>query len=132
MEHTEGMTSRAPLLGSHTIPFEPRELSSQTLHFPTPVLRDMEKYAARLGRSLSWCARMAWSIGCADVASADALAGIQQSRLLSGRKRPVCIELPMSTWLHVTIEAEQLDRSRSWLLTRSWLLARPRLLAAMR
>ncbi len=132
MEQTEGVSSCAPLLGSHHIPFEPHELSSQTLHFPTPVLRDMEKYASRLDRSVSWCARMAWSIACGEIASADALARIQQSRLLSGRKRPVRIELPMSTWLHVTMEAEQLDRSRSWLLTRSWLLARPRLLAAMR
>jgi len=92
----------------------------------------MEKHAARVDQSPSWCARMAWSIACADIASSEALATIQDSRMLRGRKRPVRIELPMSTWLHLTVEAEQLDRSRSWLLTRAWLLARPRLLAAMR
>jgi hypothetical protein len=124
--------SHQPVLGSHRI--EPRaDVSAiQALHVPTPMLRDMEKHAEKLGRDVSYCARMAWSIACSEVGNPETAELAKQSRLMTGRKRPVNIELPMSTWLHLTIEAERLDRSRSWLLQRSWLVARSRILSALR
>jgi hypothetical protein len=91
------------------------------------MLRDMEKQAQRLGKDVSFCARMAWSIACGEIADPVVAELAKGHRLMAGRKRPVPISLPLSTWLHVTIEAERLDRSRSWMLQRAWLIARPRI-----
>ena len=124
--------SREPVLGSHSIESRTDVSATQTLHVPTPMLRDMEKHAAKIGRDVSFCARMAWSIACAEIASPESAELVKDSRLMTGNKRPIDIELPMSTWLHVTVEAERLDRSRSWLMQRAWIVARDRILAALR
>lgn len=124
--------SHQPVLGSKNIDPRSDVSAAQVLHVPTPMLREMEKYADKLGRDVSFCARMAWSIGCAEVGASEASAKANTSRLLSGKKRPVSIELPMSTWLHLTVEAERLDRSRSWMLQRAWLAARKSMLSAVR
>ncbi len=123
---------RQPLLGSHRI--EPRADVSAThvLHVPTPMLRDMERHAEKLGRDVSYCARMAWSIAGTEVTEPETTEVARASRLMAGRKRRVSIQLPLSTWHHLTAEAERLDRSRSWLLQRAWLAARPRLRDAAR
>jgi uncharacterized small protein (TIGR04563 family) len=124
--------SHEPVLGSHRI--EPRTDVHATcvLHLPTPMLRDIERSAARLDRDLSYCLRMAWSIGCIEVSSPEMLELARASRMMSGRKRPLVVSLPLSTWLHVTTEAERLDRSRSWVIQRAWLAARGRIVNAMR
>jgi hypothetical protein len=124
--------SHEPVLGSHRI--EPRTDVHATcvLHLPTPMLRDVERTAARLDRDLSYCLRMAWSIGCAELGTPELGEMARASRMMAGRKRPVVVSLPLSTWLHVTTEAEQLDRSRSWVMQRVWLAARARLVNAMR
>lgn len=123
---------RTAVLGSHTIAPKPDVCAALVLHVPTPMLRDMERHAEKIGRSVSYCARMAWSIGGGAVAQTETVDAAKRSRLMSGRKRPVNIELPMSTWLHLTLEAERLDRSRSWLLQRSWLAARDSMMSAAR
>ncbi len=130
-EVMQQLSSQA-VLGSHNIEAHTDVSAAQTLHIPTPMLREMEKYAARLNRNVSWCARMAWSIACADIGDDRAHQSAKGSRLLSGRKRPTVIELPLSTWLHLTLEAERLDRSRSWMVQRAWLMARSRFLDALR
>jgi uncharacterized small protein (TIGR04563 family) len=117
---------------SHAIVPNPHECGSQMLHFPTSMMRDMEKYAAKLERSVSWCVRMAWSIACGDLADGHGHEKVQGHRMLKGRKEPMRIELPLSTWLHIALEAERLDRSRSWMLQRTWMMARPRFLTALR
>ncbi len=124
--------SHQPALGSHRILPRADVSAAQVLHVPTPMLREMEKHARQLGRDVSFCARMAWSIGCAEVGDPQTDELARTSRLMTGRKRPVHITVPMSTWLHLTIEAERLDRSRSWLLQRAWLVARARIISALR
>lgn len=121
-----------PVGASHAIVPNPLENASQVLHFPTPILRDMEKYATKLDKSASWCVRMCWSIACGELTEQATLQDLRGHRMLKGRKHPVIIELPLSTWLHIALEAERLDRSRSWLLQRSWLIARPRFLSALK
>ena len=117
---------------SHAIAPNPNERAAQVLHFPIPMIRDMETYAAKVDKSVSWCIRMAWSIACAELADGSSHAKVQADRMLRGDKQRLRVELPLSTWFHVVLEAERLDRSRSWLLQRAWMLARPRLLNAMR
>lgn len=124
--------NRSTVLGSHNIVPRSDVSAAQVLHVPTPMLRDMERHADKLGRSVSYCARLAWSIGADAVSQPETAAAASKSRLMTGRKRPVNIELPMSTWLNLTMEAERLDRSRSWLLQRAWLAARDRIVSAAR
>lgn len=124
--------SHQPVLGSKNIDPRSDVTATQVLHVPTPMLRDMEKYADKLGRDVSFCARMAWSIGCSEVADPEIRTRAEESRLMSGKKRPVSIELPMSTWKHLTVEAERQDRSRSWMLQRAWIAARKSMLEAVR
>ncbi len=124
--------SLSPVLGSHRITPDPDAVARQVLHVPTPMLRDMEKCGRRLSRDVSYAVRMGWSIGCAEVADPELDEIAKASRLMAGRKRPVAIALPMSTWLHLTMEAERRDRSKSWLVQRAWLAARRQILAALR
>ena len=127
------MEPRTDTVGaSHAIAANPNESASQVLHFSTSMQRDMEKHAAKLGQSISWCVRMAWSIACADLGDGHSHSTVQGHRMLKGRKQPIRIELPMSTWLHIALEAERLDRSRSWMMQRAWLIARPRFSSAVR
>jgi len=99
------------------------------LFLPTPLLRDVERYALRLNRTVSWCLRMAWCL-----ASSREHQQIDKvhARLLAGRKRAVKVTLPLGTWIDLTFESEQNDRSQSWLLQRAWVNARKRFLRAAR
>jgi hypothetical protein len=106
--------------------------ATQTVYLPTPVLRDVEKLAARMGQSVGWCIRMAWCIACNELDDGRAQLAARISRLSRGRKRSVAVELPLSTWHGVTLECERLDRSRSWLIARAWIIARKRFLTAIR
>jgi hypothetical protein len=119
--------SYEPVLGSHRI--EPRTdlHACCVLHLPTPMLRELERYAARLDRDVSYCLRMAWSIAGGEVDAPETDAMASESRLMAGKRRPVSIELSLSCWMHVTLEAERLDRSRSWIIQRAWLAARHRI-----
>lgn len=95
-----------------------------SLHFPGAMLRDMRQCADNLERDLSWCLRMAWSIACGEIA--DRHGQVSGQRMLKGRKLATRIDLPVSTWLHIALEAECLDRSHAWMLQRAWVIARPR------
>jgi len=107
-------------------------LSAQRMHFPTPMLRDIHKYAERLEQSVSWCIRTAWCIASGDLQRTDHMEKIADHRLLRGKRKPEVIELPLTFWFDATLESERLDRSKSWLLQRAWLLARPRFLKALK
>ncbi len=102
----------------------------QAVFVPTPLLRDMQKYAARHHQNTSWCVRMAWCLA-ADCNGALVKAGHGPTgkRLLRGRKNLVPLELPFATWRNITVEAEKLDRSKSWLVQRAWLVARSQFMA---
>lgn len=99
--------------------------TGQLMHFPEPILAEIEAFSAQLDRSVGWCLWMAWCI--ATLGSHEApLERVPASRVPDGPKRGASVVLPLGTWRHVTREAERLDRSKSWLLTRAWLLAKPR------
>jgi uncharacterized small protein (TIGR04563 family) len=132
MEQQVTTTHTQALLGSQRIPITARRSAEQTLHFPTPMLRDIERQARRLDEGIGHCLRLAWNLASSEIGDTDAQDGVGDSRLLQGRKRPQPVELPLITWHDVTVEAERQDRSRSWMLQRAWLLARRRLLAALR
>lgn len=102
------------------------------VHVPTPMLRDMQKQAERLDRSVSWCVRMAWDMAAKDMRAWSAHEPTPQSRLLRGRRRPESMSLPSATWCELSEEAARLDRSRSWVVQQAWLVARSQLLVAMR
>ena len=123
---------QSPVLGSHTIRLTAARSAGQTLHFPTPMLRDIEKQARRLDQGVGHCLRLAWNLASPEIANGDQQRTLRTSPLLRGRKRPQRVELPLITWHDVTVEAEQQDRSRSWILQRAWLMARRRLMAALR
>jgi len=120
------------VLGSHTITLTATRSAGQTLHFPTPMLRDIEKQARRLDQGVGHCLRLAWNLATTEIGDEETQRELGQNRLLKGRKRPQRVELPLITWHDVTVEAERQDRSRSWILQRAWLLARRRLMAALR
>ena len=110
---------------------DPNRTASQVLHFPTPMLADIRRYADHVDQPLSWCIRTAWSIACADIGNQGQNESIKESPLLGGAKRRQRVELPLSIWRHLTFEAERLDRSRSWMLQRAWLIGRARLEQAL-
>ncbi len=105
---------------------------SQThvVHLPTPLLADLEQHAQRLGKQVSWCLRMAWNLASPQLSDPHALRSVALDPLLEGPKQVHTVSLPVAAWLQVALEAERLDRSRSWLLQRVWLLARPRIVNA--
>jgi hypothetical protein len=133
----DSMTSLAPidaltLRRGFRIPALTSRAANGVVHLPVAMRRDIEKYARKLGRSVGWCLRMAWCIASSDVGSQSSVASVATSRLLGGSVEPLRVELPLSTWRHVTLEAERLDRSKSWMIGRAWLLARRRFAGAMR
>ena len=102
------------------IPALENRTEAQTLHFPAPLLRDLERHAKRVGKSVDWCLDEAWRIA----EQSDKLEAVRHTRLLGGRRTKQRVELPIRVWRHVTAEAEHLDRSKSWLMQRAWLVAR--------
>lgn len=105
---------------------------TRVVHVPTPMLRDMQKQASRLDRSVSWCVALAWTLAADDVRSWRADDATESSRLLQGRKRPETMTIPGSTWRQLADESARLDRSASWLVQQTWLAARPKVLEAGR
>lgn len=93
---------------------------AQMLHFPSHLLRDLERHAKRIGKSVDWCLDEAWRIA----EQSARLEAVKNARLLGGRATRQRVELPIRVWRHVTAEAEHLDRSKSWLMQRAWLIAR--------
>ena len=120
------------LAKTHDLATLGNQVTAQRLHFPTPMLREMEKWSEKLGQSVSWCARMAWSIAACDLEEEGQFDELSGHRLLKGKKHPERIELPLTCWFDLTLECERLDRSKSWMLQRAWLIARPRFMQAMR
>ncbi len=117
------------VLASHLIELHTDRRAEQVLHLPTPMVRDIETHAFRMGCTMSQCLERAWTIAGTDLGM-DSCAEVSASRLLRGRKVPQRVELSFHSWHDVALVAERMDRSRSWLLQRAWVLARPRLHAA--
>ncbi len=117
LSHTPHPPSSQWLRGQHGT-------QSHLVHFPTPMLRDLDRHAQQLGKGVSWCLRMAWNMAADQLGEVRALQRLAGHQLLAGKKTTRLIELPVALWLSVALEAERLDRSRSWLLQRAWLLAR--------
>jgi hypothetical protein len=97
----------------------------RTLHVPTPMLRDMQKQATRFDRNVSWCIRMAWDMASRQIGDCRQEDRPLRSPLLRGRKRPLAVKLPATTWQNLVDEGARLDRSQSWLVQQAWLAARP-------
>jgi hypothetical protein len=121
-------TQNLSMVRAELIPARADHSEAQTLHFPRSLARDLEQVARRVGRSTDWCLSTAWRI--AESADDEMLSYLGDRRMLRGEKKPLRVELPLSTWRHLTAEAEYLDRSKSWLLQRAWVLARDRVIAA--
>src|SRR5687768_16806171 len=101
------------VLASHLIDPHTDRVAMQVLHLPTPMVRDIETHAFRMGCTTSQCLERAWAIAGTDLAMDDC-ANVSSSRLLRGRKVPQRVELTFHSWHDVALVAERLDRSRSW------------------
>ena len=122
------MQSHSPSLSmvrAERIPARSDRSEAQTLHFPSSLMRDLEAVSRSIGRSIHWCLAAAWRI--AESTDDELLSYAGDRRMLRGPKEAFRVELSLSTWRHLTAEAEYLDRSKSWLLQRAWLLARDRI-----
>jgi len=119
------MQTHSPSLSmvrAEQIPARSDRSEAQTLHFPSSLMRDLEAVSQSIGHSIHWCLAAAWRI--AESTDDELLSYTGDRRMLRGPKEAVRVELSLSTWRHLTAEAEHLDRSKSWLLQRAWLLAR--------
>jgi len=103
---------------------------TRVVHVPTPMLRDMQKQASRLDRSVSWCVSLAWTLAAEEVRAWRADDPTETSQLLKGSKRQETMTVPASTWRQLANESARLDRSPSWLVQQTWLAARPKVLEA--
>ena len=122
------LSTAQPILGSHHITPHPNVFASQVIHVPHPMLHEIEVFANSVERSVSACIEQAWLLAGKQAGTQTTHETARLSPLTEGVSRTVSIELSMSTWLELTLEAERLDRSRSWLLRRAWLAARRRIL----
>jgi hypothetical protein len=104
--------------------------AGQQLHFPTPVLEEVRRYAATIDRSVGWCLWMAWCLAVLE--EPKGASPLVDTEVPEGDKECENVVMPLGTWRHLTREAERLDRSKSWLLARAWVSARPRMNDAVR
>jgi hypothetical protein len=129
--HNLTMSQRSATVRAEQIP-ERFDLSAgQTMHFPEPLLAELERYASQLERSVGWCLWMAWCIASLS-AHEQPIDAVPEDRIPAGEMLSAKVVMPLGTWRHLTREAERLDRSKSWLLTRGWVLARERFIEVVR
>ena len=102
----------------------------QTLYFPEPMLDHIQREAARLDRSMSWCAQKAWMIAGTRVAAlapgASDEAAVKVARRLfpePSDKRRQTLFFPRAMLEQIATEAERQDRSFSWLVQHAYCLA---------
>lgn len=96
----------------------------QVLHFPTPMLREIEREANRRGQTMSDCILEAWVVASLDIGKLRSSTPTATDTLLAGRRAPHKTELPSVVWRDIDRQAWRLDRSKSWILQQAWVAAR--------
>ena len=97
--------------------------AEQTVHLPASTAAELAQHAAELERGVGWCLWMAWCLATVDVGH-DGLERLCHEQVPQESMTAVRVAMPLGTWRHVTRTAEDLDRSKSWLLARAWARAR--------
>ncbi len=97
--------------------------AAQIVHLPAVAAAELRGYADELERSEGWCLWMAWCLATVEIGHGD-LERLCDESVPGGDRVAVRAVMPLGTWRHVTRAAEQLDRSKSWLLARAWARAR--------
>lgn len=116
------------------------ETREQALYFPVPVVDVLQREAARLDRSVSWCLQRAWTRARRQIAAlpaapqGDAAAQVGGTEVAAApvEKRKRTIFFPESMLREIREEAARLDRSLSWVVGRAWEIAAPEILALAR
>lgn len=110
-------------------------IREQALYFPTTVVDVLQREAARLDRSVSWCLQGAWArarerIAALPVAGQGGEDEVVDPPPVEKRKRTILF--PASMLREIQEEAARLDRSLSWVVARAWAFAAPEILALAR
>jgi uncharacterized small protein (TIGR04563 family) len=102
----------------------------QPLFFPEAMLDHIQREAARLDRSMSWCVQKAWEIAGDRVAGLapgtsdeDAVAVARRLFPEPARSRKQTLFFPRVMHERITAEASRQDRSFSWLVQHAYSLA---------
>jgi uncharacterized small protein (TIGR04563 family) len=108
----------------------------QALWYPTSMLDDMQKVAAKLDKNISWCVQQAWNIGRREVAEIDADTNWRAEKIFEQRyadadKAKQTFIFPSEVIDEIKNEAARLDRSMSWLVARVWCVAREQVSKAL-
>lgn len=100
------------------------------LYFPEPMLDHIQREAARLDRSLSWCVQKAWTIAGARVSGLEPGGSDEQAQAVASRlfpepnqKRKQTLFFPVPMADEIAAAAERQDRSFSWLVQQAYCLA---------
>lgn len=96
------------------------------LHFPTSMLREIEREAIRRGKSISDCLGQAWGASRQHLQALTSDTPTGGGRLITEPKKAQRAELTASVWREVDRQAWRLDRSKSWVFQQAWLAAKKR------
>jgi uncharacterized small protein (TIGR04563 family) len=110
------------------------ETREQALYFPVPVVDVLQREAARLDRSVSWCLQRAWTRARGQIAALPSAPQVDGTEAAAApvEKRKRTIFFPVSMLREIREEAARLDRSLSWVVGRAWEIAAPEILALAR
>lgn len=110
------------------------QIREQALYFPAAIVDVLQREAARLDRSLSWCLQRAWTRARAQIAALPAAGqgDVDEAVGPPVEKRKRTILFPASMLREIQEEAGRLDRSLSWVVVRAWELAAPEIQALER
>jgi uncharacterized small protein (TIGR04563 family) len=106
------------------------EKIEQRVHLPMAMHQDLVKQAQRLDRSLSWCAQRAWTIARTEISKVDDEHPIAQhvfaARYASNdtnQNHKQMLFFPSDMLAEIKAQAEQQNRSISWLVQHAWCIA---------
>ena len=120
---SQSLSTHHVAVRSERIPPNHDQEAAQTVHLPASTANELERLAAELERGIGWCLWMAWCLATVDVGH-DGLERLCDEPVPPEEMVAVRVAMPLGTWRHVTRTAEELDRSKSWLLARAWARAR--------
>lgn len=110
------------------------ETREQALYFPVTVVDVLQREAARLDRSVSWCLQRAWTRARGQIAAIPAAPEDDGAEAAAAptEKRKRTIFFPASMLAEIREQAARLDRSLSWVVGRAWELAASEIVALER
>jgi uncharacterized small protein (TIGR04563 family) len=110
------------------------QVREQTLYIPVPEVQVLQREAARLDRSVSWCLQQAWTRARAQIGELPSAPQEEQDEVVAPpvEKRKWTIFFPAGMLAEIREEAGRLDRSLSWVVVRAWELAGPEVVALER